>query len=80
MIVNNVEATKDRLVTTPTNCWVIFNLESVTVNKVEPQMCGTLPKLATMIIKMTVPDLKWKKKKSYEQPKLVKYLHHSKGQ
>ena len=62
MIVNTVEAIRDRLVTTPTNCWVIFNLESVTVNNVEPHMCGTLPKLATMIIKITDPDLKVKRK------------------
>ena len=44
-----MEVTSEAVVMAPTNDCVIFNGNNDTVSKVDPQMCGTLPRLATNV-------------------------------
>ena len=41
----------------PINCWLICKCEIVTVNKVDPQICGMLPTASTIIIMILFLDL-----------------------
>ena len=50
-------AIKLNVVKIPINCWLISKCENVTVNKVDPQICGMLPIASTIIIMILFLDL-----------------------
>ena len=54
-------AIKLNVVKIPINCWLIFKCENVTVNRVDPQICGMLPTPSTIIIIILFLDLKEEK-------------------